>query len=87
MHRTIGGREAHGWYRTEGGMVFVETAHGSKATQIGGSDPSLLAYILLRIGRRRESLNDERRSHSGLILPTALKHPRPVAQRDLTAAR
>ena len=48
MHRTIGGREAHGWYRTEDGMVFVETAHGSKATQIGGGDPSLLAYIMLR---------------------------------------
>jgi hypothetical protein len=48
MHHTISGREAHGWYRTEDGMVIVETARGSKTTQIGGSDPSVLAYILLR---------------------------------------
>jgi hypothetical protein len=49
MHSTIGGREAHGWYRTdEDRMVIVETAHGSKTTHIGGSDPSVLAYIMLR---------------------------------------
>jgi hypothetical protein len=29
-------------------MVFVRTAHGQKATQIGGSNPEFLARILIR---------------------------------------
>ena len=30
------------------GTVFVRTAHGQKATQIGGSNPEGLARILIR---------------------------------------
>jgi hypothetical protein len=48
MHSAIGGREAHGWYRTDADTVYVETAGGSKTTHIGDSDPTVLAYIMLR---------------------------------------
>jgi hypothetical protein len=40
-------RKVHGWYRTHDGMVTVETGLGSTTTQIGGSDPTNLAYIML----------------------------------------
>jgi hypothetical protein len=42
------GRVLRGWYRTYDGMVSVETTTASKTTQIGGSDPTSLAYIMLR---------------------------------------
>jgi hypothetical protein len=30
------------------GMVFVRTAHGTKATQVGGSPPETIARLLIR---------------------------------------
>ena len=30
------------------GMVFVRTAHGQKATQVGGSPPETIARLLIR---------------------------------------
>jgi hypothetical protein len=30
------------------GMVFVRTAHGTKATQLGGSPPETIAKLLIR---------------------------------------
>jgi hypothetical protein len=42
------GRVVRGWYRTYDGMVSVETTTASKTTQVGGSDPTGLAYIMLR---------------------------------------
>ena len=46
----------HGWYRTYDGMVNVETASGSKTTQIGGSGPTNLAYLIIRELARRKVL-------------------------------
>ena len=37
-----------GWYRAHHGLVSVETARGEKTKQIGGSNPTELAYIMLR---------------------------------------
>jgi hypothetical protein len=42
------GRVVRGRYRTFHGMVHVETDLGSKTTQIGGADPTWLAYAMLR---------------------------------------
>ena len=30
------------------GIVFVRTAHGTKATQLGGSPPEIIARLLIR---------------------------------------
>jgi hypothetical protein len=41
------------------GMVFVRTCNGHKATQIGGSNPEVLARILIReleVGDRPEDV-------------------------------
>jgi thiamine phosphate synthase YjbQ (UPF0047 family) len=35
-------------YAVEKGMITVAAAHGSKSTQLGGSDPEVLARTLLQ---------------------------------------
>ena len=42
------GCPVRGWYRAHHGLVSVEMARGEKTKQIGGSNPTELAYIMLR---------------------------------------
>jgi hypothetical protein len=42
------GRTVTGSYSLDGGVVEVRTAHGAKATQLGGSPVEVMARRLLR---------------------------------------
>jgi hypothetical protein len=48
ISREIDGDTLIGTWSVEDGMVTVETAWGSKTTQVGGSPPEALSYIMLR---------------------------------------
>jgi hypothetical protein len=43
----IGDTVHHGTYYVQEDMVYVQSPKGTKATQIGGSPPSILAKLLL----------------------------------------
>jgi|SRR5271166_2908683 len=43
----IGGATHHGHYQTENRMIRVEYRSSSKATQLGGSPPGVLARLIL----------------------------------------
>ena len=42
------GKQHHGFYRVESGVVTVTTLEGKNATQIGGSTVEIVARMLLR---------------------------------------
>ena len=42
------GKEYKGRYKVESKMVYATSAHGSKATQLGGSPAEVIARMLLR---------------------------------------
>jgi hypothetical protein len=44
----VGGRTYTGSYEVSGRVITVRTAHGSRATQVGGTPPDTMAKMLLR---------------------------------------
>lgn len=43
----IGDITHHGTYYVQDSLVYVQSEHGTKATQVGGSSPASIARLLL----------------------------------------